>query len=130
MNPAALVNGDEARPPDGNCLSGGGKTGALLRAIDWSVHPLGPPANWPVSLQTAVRLLLASQFPMLLHWGPGLHTFYNDAYAPNLGAKHPDGLGSAIREWWTDLAESLQPTWDRVLAGESIYTEEIGRAHV
>lgn len=25
---------------------------------------------------------------MMIHWGPELITFYNDAYAPSLGNKH------------------------------------------
>jgi signal transduction histidine kinase len=45
-------------------LAGGGSTGALMRANDWSESPLGPPEIWPQPLRTVVGLLLQSQFPM------------------------------------------------------------------
>ena len=39
--------------------AGGGEMGALIRAFDWSRTPLGPIANWPQSLRTAVDIVLA-----------------------------------------------------------------------
>src|SRR5579883_3642344 len=51
------------------CLEGGGGMGALMRAYDWSRNPLGPVASWPQSLRTAVSMMLASKFPMLVLWG-------------------------------------------------------------
>ncbi len=72
-----------------SCLAGGGEAGERLRAVDWSNNPLGPVEGWPISLQSTVRIILGSEFPMMLHWGPHLVTIYNDAYAPSLGNKHP-----------------------------------------
>ena len=60
-----------------------------MRAFDWTRTPLGPPRNWPSSLQTMVGMLLNNRFPMLLWWGPELHQLYNDGYRPILGRKHP-----------------------------------------
>ena len=73
-------------------LAGGGSTGALMRAHDWSESPLGPPELWPQSLRTVVGLLLQSQFPMFVAWGEALGFLYNDPYAEILGAKHPRAL--------------------------------------
>ena len=42
-------------------LAGGGEMGALMRALDWSATPLGPPERWPQSLKTAVRIMLTSR---------------------------------------------------------------------
>ncbi|TPG45763.1 response regulator [Roseomonas nepalensis] len=105
------------------CLAGGGEAGALLRRVDWSATPLGPVPGWPRALQTAVRIVLSSAFPMMLHWGPELVTFYNDAYAPSLGRKHPGHLGRPAREWWSEMWDQLTPIFDRVLSGETFHVE-------
>ncbi|MBB5709896.1 hybrid sensor histidine kinase/response regulator [Sphingomonas xinjiangensis] len=107
-----------------SCLAGGGEAGALLRAVDWTSNPLGPVDSWPMSLQSAVRILLGSDFPMMIHWGPELITFYNDAYAPSLGRKHPGNMGRPAREWWSEMWDQLTPIFDKVLAGGSYYVED------
>ncbi|MGC5780257.1 PAS domain-containing protein [Methylobacterium sp. NFXW15] len=101
-----------------SCLAGGGEAGERLRALDWSGNPLGPEEGWPLSLQSAVRIVLSSAFPMMLHWGPDLVTIYNDAYAPSLGRKHPGHLGQPAREWWSEMWDQLTPIFDQVLAGQ------------
>jgi len=105
------------------CLTGGGECGKVLRGIDWSSNPLGPPEGWPLSLQAAVRLILHSQFAMMVHWGPELITFYNDAYAPSLGNKHPDSLGRPAKEWWSEIWDDLQPIFDQVRGGEPFFKQ-------
>ena len=55
-------------------LAGGGATGALLRAHDWTSSPLGDPAAWPQALKTLAAV-------MLIVWGPEHTTLYNDGYA-------------------------------------------------
>ncbi|MET3828267.1 PAS domain S-box-containing protein [Sphingomonas sp. PvP055] len=103
---------------------GGGEAGALLRTIDWVSNPLGPVEKWPVSLACAVRIVLGSEFPMMLHWGQELITVYNDAYAPSLGRKHPGNLGRPAREWWGEMWDQLTPIFDKVLAGGSYFVED------
>jgi len=102
----------------------GGECAATLRAIDWSSHPLGDPATWPEPLKTTVRTTLSSRFAMMVHWGPDLVTFYNDAYAVSLGNKHPGHLGQPARDWWPEMWGQLTPIFDRVLAGETVYVED------
>src|ERR1700712_3675590 len=70
-------------------LSGFGKMATLMRATDWSQTPVGPVESWPQSLRMMVSFLLANRFPLLLWWGPQFCQFYNDAYQPILGGKHP-----------------------------------------
>ena len=48
---------------------GGGAVGALMRAHDWSLSPLGVPHGWTQPLRTVVSLALQSQFPMFIAWG-------------------------------------------------------------
>ncbi len=101
----------------------GGECANILNAINWSDHPLGDPIGWPAPLKTAVQIVLSSGFPMMVHWGPELFTFYNDAYAPSLGHKHPGHLGQPAREWWSEMWDQLTPLFDRVLAGETVFIE-------
>lgn len=103
--------------------AGGGECAAILNAIDWSNHPLGEPTQWPAELKTAVRICLTSKFATMVHWGPRHHTFYNDAYAALLGRKHPGHLGQPAYDWWSEMWDQLEPFFQKVLAGESYYTE-------
>ncbi|WP_193227839.1 sensor histidine kinase [Aureimonas psammosilenae] len=115
------------------CLAGGGECGELLRKIDWARNPLGSPETWPIALQSAVRMLLHSRFGMMVHWGPDLVTFYNDAYAPSLGTKHPGQLGRRAKEWWSEMWDDLAPIFETVRRGEAFYVENAAyhpdRAH-
>ena len=98
----------------------------LLRVHDWAATPLGPPENWPNGLKVALRLLLTSKFEMWLGWGPDIHFFYNDAYRPTLGNKHPRSIAMPTRELWAEIWDDIkgrletvyqkgEATWDRAL---------------
>ncbi|MES2664503.1 MAG: PAS domain-containing protein [Pseudomonadota bacterium] len=106
-------------------LHGGGAVGALLRALDWTQHPLGPPEAWPVILQTTVSILLGSRQPMFVSWGPQNHTLYNDGYAQILAQKHPAYLAQPIADMWSDIWPQLIPLFAQVYAGESIHMDHI-----
>ena len=99
--------------------------GERIRAFDWSKTPLGPIAQWPQSLKTSVRIVLASRYPMFIWWGGGLTTLYNDAYAPMLGKRHPDALGRSGAEVWTDIWPVVGPLAEIVMSeGRSTWNEE------
>lgn len=53
--------------------------GARMRALDWSQTALGPVAEWPESLRSALSICLGCGFPIAIYWGPELATLYNDA---------------------------------------------------
>jgi len=97
-------------------FAGGGEMGARMRAFDWSTTALGPLDQWPQSLQTCVRVMLGSGFPMLVCWGPAYTMLYNDPYRPLIGTKHPAALGSAIREVLPETWDFLGPRFDRVMS--------------
>ncbi|MGC1355252.1 MAG: HWE histidine kinase domain-containing protein [Xanthobacteraceae bacterium] len=100
-------------------LLGGGEMGALTRAYDWTKTPLGAPASWPQSLKTAVRLLLTSQHPMFIWWGPELIQFYNDAYRQTMGPeRHPSALGQRGRDCWQEIWEIIGPQIELVMSGK------------
>ena len=106
-------------------LEGGGRTGALMRAHDWSRSPLGPPEGWPGSLRTVVGLLLQSQFPMFVAWGEHLGFLYNDPYAEILGTKHPKALGSRFHDIWAEIWPDISPLIDAAMAGRATYREDL-----
>ena len=102
--------------------------GALMRAHDWAATPLGPVEAWPQSLRTAVSIMLASGFPMIIFWGPEYIQLYNDAYRPVLGStKHPASLGQRGRDCWPEIWETrLAPMFGSVMSGgEPIWSEDL-----
>lgn len=100
--------------------TGGSGTASLVRELDWSATPLGPPEAWPQDLRTVVDLVLTAPVPMSLLLGPELIQIYNDPYARLMGRKHPRGLGQAASECWPEAWSIAGPLYDRVFAGEAI----------
>ena len=106
------------RPTSADFLAGGGEMGALTRAHDWSATPLGKPETWPQSLRTAVRILLNTNHPMFIWWGPELIQFYNDAYRQTMGPeRHPGALGQRGRECWDEIWPIIGPQIEQVMSG-------------
>jgi len=99
-------------------LAGGGEMGALTRAFDWSATAVGSPDRWPQSLRTTLRLLLNSNHPMFIWWGPELIQFYNDAYRQTMGPeRHPSALGQRGRECWAEIWPIIGPQIEQVMSG-------------
>ncbi|OBI79265.1 SpoIIE family protein phosphatase [Mycobacterium sp. E740] len=93
------------------------EVGPHLAQVRWDMTPLGPPARWPQSLQTAVNILLSSRFPMWMAWGPRLTFFCNAAYRRDtLGRKYPWALGRPAAEVWAEIWSDIGPRIDSVLS--------------
>jgi PAS domain S-box-containing protein len=108
------VNSDD---PSVTVFDAGGDVGRDHARVDWVATPLGAPANWPQSLQTAVSILLSSRFPMWMAWGPDLTFFCNDAYRRDtLGRKYPWALGRPASDVWAEIWNDIGPRIERVLA--------------
>ena len=105
-------------------LVGGGEMGKVIRSMDWSSTPLGPIQGWPQSLRTTVGLVLASNFPISLAWGPEHTQIYNDGYWPICGAKHPHSMGQDFRQCWASAWPAVGPAFERALAGETSFLED------
>ena len=105
-----MVPASPSGPGDGDLgiFAAGGEAGRLMAAMDWSTTPVGPVESWPASLRYAVRTVLVSRFPMVLTWGPEFTQFYNDGYAPLIGAQHP-AIGDDIRETLSAAWDALGP---------------------
>jgi PAS domain S-box-containing protein len=106
-------------------LSGGGETGAMMRAQDWSESPLGHPHTWPQALRTTVGLVLNSGFPMFVAWGKELGFLYNDPYAEILGDKHPRAMGRRFHDIWSEIWADISPFIERALQGEATYVDRL-----
>ncbi len=109
-------------------LKGGGEMGERMRAFDWSSSPVGPTAEWPASLKTAVSICIGSRYPIVLWWGhPAYTMFYNDGYIPILGiTKHPGWLGRSGQEAWKEIWSTVGPMLDSVFAtGVATWSEDL-----
>ena len=95
-----------------------------VREFDWSKTPLGPVDLWPQRLLTSVRLMLNSRYPMFVWWGRELINFYNDAYVPVLGARHPDALGQSAARVWAEIWDVVGPQAEIVMRdGQATWNE-------
>ncbi|HEY0936858.1 MAG TPA: SpoIIE family protein phosphatase [Trebonia sp.] len=102
------------------------EVGRDLSAVDWAATPLGPPASWAQSLQTAVDILLSSRFSMWMAWGPELTFFCNAAYRPTLGRKYPWAQGQPARQVWEEIWDDIGPRIETVLAtGKATWDEAL-----
>ncbi len=102
----------------------GGTVAALMRAINWSATPLGPPDNWPQSLVSTISICLSTRFPISIYWGPEFILLYNDAWIPLEGERHPAALGRPVREVRPESWEILRPSFHRAFHdGEAISAE-------
>lgn len=91
----------------------------LIESKDWSGTALGPRGSWPVAVDVLLRVMLESQQPMYVLWGPSHTLVYNDAYVPFLGTKHPAALGRPFLEVWSEATRQLRPMIEHVYAGGS-----------
>ncbi|TPG28111.1 response regulator [Mycobacterium hodleri] len=101
------------------------EVGADLANVNWAATPLGAPSGWPLSLQTAVRILLRSRFSMWMAWGPELTFFCNAAYRRDtLGEKYPWALGRPANEVWAEIWDDIGPRIEKVLSTEEATWDE------
>jgi hypothetical protein len=105
-------------------LVGGGEMGKLIRSMDWSKTPLGPIEFWPSSLRTTVGLVLNSNFPISLAWGPEHTQIYNDGYWPICGAKHPHSMGQDFSECWATALWVIGDAFRTAMAGKTAFLED------
>jgi PAS domain S-box-containing protein len=109
----------------GSVFCGDSQMAAALRARDWHNSALGPVEQWPMALRNSIRIVLASAYPMFVWWGEEMIMFYNDAYIPVLGPKHPDAIGRPGKEKWSEIWHVIGPLMEQVLRkGETCFREK------
>lgn len=112
---------DKSIVPD--FLTSKGKLGEIIRNFDWASTPLGPLSLWPQSLKTSVSLMLNSQHPAWIGWGPEHVFLCNDACMNLLGAdKQAWALGKTAAAVWEDIWDVYAPLSTKV------FDEGIGTA--
>jgi len=95
-----------------------------MRSFDWASSPVGPPETWPQGLKTALRIMLTSQQPIWIGWGPQLTYFYNDPYKSIIGGKHPWALGQPTSIVWREIWNHIGPMLAKAMGGdEGTYVE-------
>ena len=119
---ASANNNNEPTP---QFLLGGGEMGERMRAFDWTSSSLGPPAQWPQSLKTALRIMLTSRQPIWIGWGEDLTYFYNDPYQSIIGGKHPWALGRPASVVWREIWNDIGPMLATAMTGQQgTYVEQ------
>src|SRR5690242_20590041 len=104
---------------------GDGEMARRMREYPWTGSPPGDPESWPASLRTAVRICLTSRFPMIVWWDEPLFMFYNDAYLPLLGRKHP-GLMRPGEQVWGEIWQIIGPMLESVRhTGQATWSEDL-----
>jgi signal transduction histidine kinase/PAS domain-containing protein len=107
-------------------LNGGGQMGALMRAFDWSVSPVGHPSVWPQSLRCMIGACLNSPMLGSVLWGEDLLMFYNDAFISSLAELHPGALGRPVRDVWGDAWDQLAPHFEEVIrTGQGFVMQDV-----
>ncbi len=75
---------------------------------------------WPQSLRTALGIVLLSPVPIVMLWGEDGVMLYNDAYSMFAGGRHPELLGSKVREGWPEVADFNDHVMEVGLAGGTL----------
>ncbi|WP_343639792.1 ATP-binding protein [Roseateles sp.] len=123
--PAASGSADApAAPPLPPFLAGGGDIARRIADFDWRRTALGPLTGWPDHVRHATALMLRARVPIVMLWGePGV-MIYNDAYGVFAGARHPQLLGTNVREGWPEVADFNDNVMRVGLAGGTLHYED------
>ncbi|MBT2244997.1 PAS domain S-box protein [Sphingobium sp. BHU LFT2] len=119
--PDIMVGHRLSNPSHQAFLTGGGMCADLIAAKDWSASPLGAMDEWPSHLRTAISIILRSQVPIVMLWGKEGVMLYNDAYSVFAGGRHPEVLGSNVREGWPEVAAFNDNVMAVCLAGGTLH---------
>jgi serine phosphatase RsbU (regulator of sigma subunit) len=93
-------------------------------ATDWAATALGPPATWSDPLRTVVDVMMGTEFPITLLWGPEFVLVYNQPYVPLIGDKHPGALGTPAREVFPEAWDLIGPMLETARSGTATWVED------
>jgi PAS domain S-box-containing protein len=117
--------GEGAVAREGGRVYASGEMAECIRNFAWERTPLGAMEEWSDTLVGAVNLILETQLPTVLLWGPELVVMYNDGYMPLMAEKHPACLGQPGKKVWPEawhlFGSKLEATFT---TGEKFYLEE------
>lgn len=92
--------------------------GRQLAGHDWSRSPLGDPSSWPISLRTALRIMLGSQRPQAVWWGGNLAQLFNDRFQTQFAESRRLEVALPAEKSWADLWDAAADQIAAVMSGE------------
>ncbi|MGO4343086.1 SpoIIE family protein phosphatase [Pedococcus sp. 2YAF34] len=94
--------------------------------LDWSGTTIGAPDQWPTALQVTWDLALACPLPMALFVGDDHVLLYNDAFAEQLGDRHPHAFGRPASEVVPEVwgGSHLGALFDATMADDRSFLDE------
>jgi hypothetical protein len=98
-----------------------GAAGTLRQSyeeVDWSATPIGAISSWSPALRNAVDVVLHTQFPATLLWGPEFVLLYNEAFISLIADKHPTALGTPACDVFPEAWDRIGPMMRAVSAGK------------
>jgi len=107
-----------------NFLAHDGELASLIRNFDWGRTSLGEPSRWPQVVKTTTTTILQSPVPIVTLWGEDGIMIYNDAYSIFAGGRHPQLLGSKVREGWAEVADFNDNVMKVGLSGGTLAYED------
>jgi len=122
---SSLPDNSENLAPPASPIVGDGEMARLIRSFAWETTSLGPLRAWPESLIQSVNLILFTKFPAAVFWGPRMIVFYNDAFFPLLGERHPSGLGKLAQDVWAEAWHLVSGKLEKALQGEATFEENV-----
>ena len=97
----------------------------FARSIKWEETSLGPIELWPTALRGVANLVMASPHPAAMYWGEDLVAIYNEAYVMLAGQKHPELMGKAYREAWSEIWEDVKDVFTQArLTGQATMKDD------
>jgi len=79
---------------------------------------LGSRDRWPQALRVIVDMMLGSNQPMFVVWGPERVVVPNDAFLALVGADRAGARARALETVWRDFDAVLRPRLDRAFSGQ------------
>nr|WP_200952141.1 PAS domain S-box protein [Rhizobium sp. Root482] len=111
-------------PDDFDFLAHEGPIATLIRNFDWTKTSLGEPSRWPQAVKGAVTTILQSPVPIVTLWGRDGVMVYNDAYSVVAAGRHPELLGSKVREGWPEVADFNDNVMNVCMTGDTLSYED------
>jgi PAS domain S-box-containing protein len=108
------------KPDEFDFLAHDGELARLIRGFNWVKTSLGPPSLWPNAVKVTTSTILQSPVPIVTLWGEDGVMIYNDAYSVFAGGRHPQLLGSKVREGWPEVADFNDNVMKVGLAGKTL----------
>lgn len=97
-----------------------GEMGRRIAQFDWAATSVGPIEGWPASLRAITAYVVHCPVPLVMLWGEDGVMIYNDAYSEFAGERHPQLLGSKVREGWPEVADFNDNVMKVGLAGGTL----------